>query len=255
MTLYYTIIFFIIGTVFGSFYNVVGYRLPKNESVLKPKHSYCPKCHHQLTSLELIPVLSFLFQKGKCKNCRAPISFFYPFIELLTGALFAVSFYSFGFSYELVIALMLSSLFSIVIVSDLNYLIIPDEVTVIAAVVISIVTFLNKGIEDGLIALGSGVLLFAIMYFIMLLGNFLFKRESLGGADVKLMFVAGLSLGPILGIIVIFLSSVIALPVSLILYVVNKEKVIPFGPFIVASILMLFLLKVDMTSILELLTF
>ena len=252
MEIYYTILFFILGTVLGSFYNVVGYRLPKSESVLYPRRSYCPKCHHSLSKWELIPVLSFLFQRGKCKHCHHPISFFYPFIELLTGVLFAVSFYSFGFSYQLVIALSLSSLFSIVIVSDLEYLIIPDEVTVTVGLIISIAIFLGKGYQEGLMALGSGVLLFAIMYGIMLLGDFLFKRESLGGADIKLMFIAGLSLGTVLGVLVIFISSVIALPIALGLYIANKEKVVPYGPFIVFSILLLFLLKVDVNTLWQL---
>ena len=97
MEIYYTILFFILGTILGSFYNVIGYRLPKGESVLYPRHSYCPNCHHSLSKWELIPVLSFLFQGGKCKHCHHPISFFYPLIELLTGVLFAISFYSFGF--------------------------------------------------------------------------------------------------------------------------------------------------------------
>lgn len=242
---YNLILFFILGTVFGSFYNVVGFRLPKNESVTKPKHSYCPNCHSRLKWYELVPVLSYLFQLGKCRHCHHKISIFYPTIELLTGILFAVSFYSFGYSYELIISLTLVSLFSIVIVSDVNYLIIPDEVTLVAAISIIISRFLINGFIDGLMYIGWGILLFVIMYLFMLLGNFLFKKESLGGADIKLMFVSGLALGPVLGFLVIFLSSVIALPVSLIIYLVDREHVIPFGPFIVAAMLILFLLKID----------
>lgn len=240
------IIFFIFGTVLGSFYNVVGYRLPKEESIMKPKHSYCPKCHNRLKWYELVPVLSYVIQLGKCRHCHNKISVFYPMIELLTGILFAVSFYSFGYSYELIIALALSSLFCIVIVSDVNYLIIPDEVTLVSAVLIVIAQFLIGGLIGGLKAIGSGILLFGVMYLIMLFGNFMFKKESLGGADIKLMFVAGAALGPILGLLVIFIASVIALPVSLIIYIVDKENVIPFGPFIVAAMLILFLLKIDL---------
>lgn len=246
------IMFFILGTVLGSFYNVVGYRLPKEESVLKPKNSYCPNCHNRLKWYELIPILSYIIQLGKCRHCHHKISIFYPMIEFLTGILFAVCFYSFGYSYELLIALGLSSLFCIVIVSDINYLIIPDEVTLIVAILIGIVEFLMKGIVGGLQAIGSGILLFLVMYLIMLLGNFMFKKESLGGADIKLMFVAGLALGPLLGLMVIFIASVIALPVSLIIYIVDRENVIPFGPFIVAGMLILFLLKIDLNMFMNL---
>ena len=246
------ILFFIIGTVLGSFYNVVGYRLPKEESVLNPKHSYCTHCNKRLKWYELIPVLSYFIQGGKCRYCRNKISFFYPVIEILTGLLFAVSFYSFGYSYEFIISLTLSSLFCIVIVSDINYLIIPDEVTLISVIIITVVQFLIGGLKGGLEAIGSGILLFIIMYLIMLLGNFMFKKESLGGADIKLMFVAGVLLGPLIGLLVIFLSSVIALPVSLIIYLVDRDNVIPFGPFIVAAMLILFLLKIDLNMFLSL---
>lgn len=255
MNIYYIIVFFILGVVLGSFYNVVGFRLPKGESILKPRNSYCPNCNHKLKPLELVPIFSFLFQKGKCKSCKQRISLFYPFIELLTGALFAVCYYSFGISYDLVIALSLVSLFSIVIVSDLNYLMIPDEVTLTVAVIIILSNFLKGGFSLMLKSLGSGIFLFGIMYGIMLLGNFLFKKESLGGADIKLMFVAGLALEPILGIIVIFIASVVALPVSLLLYTMNQEHVIPFGPFIVFAILLLFFLKVDVLRIINLFLF
>lgn len=244
----YIIIFFILGTVLGSFYAVVGYRLPKNESIIKPKHSYCDNCHKKLSWYELIPIISYIVQLGKCRNCKQKIPVMLPFIELITGALFAVSYYSFGISYDLVIALTLVSLFSIVIVSDLTYMIIPDEVTYTCAIIIAITNFLNLGLKDGLIQLGSGVLTFMAMYLIMLLGNAMFKKESLGGADIKLMLVAGLALQPILGLMVIFISSAIALPASILVYVTSREHILPFGPFIVASILLFFLLKIDINT-------
>lgn len=252
--MFYIIIFFIVGTIFGSFYNVVGYRMPKGESIIKPKHSYCNHCHKKLKWYELIPLISYIIQGGKCRNCKESISIFNPFIELITGALFAVSFYSFGFSYDLIIALTLVSLFSIVIVSDLTYMIIPDEVTLVCAIIIIITNFLNLGIKAGLYQLGSGIITFLVMFLIMIFGNIIFKRETLGGADIKLMFISGLVLHPVLGIFVIFISSCIALPISILILVINKEHMIPFGPFIVASILLFFLLKIDINSFVNLLS-
>ena len=251
---FYLVLFFILGTIMGSFYHVVGYRLPKGESITKPKNSYCNNCGKKLSWYELIPIISYIIQLGKCRSCQTKISIFHPFIEIVTGLLFAVSFYSFGFSYELIITLTLVSLFSIVIVSDLNYMIIPDEVTLISAIIIIITNFLNLGLKDGLLQLGSGILTFFIMYFIMVLGNLIFKKETLGGADIKLMFISGLVLHPVLGIFVIFIASCIALPISIIIYVINKEHMIPFGPFIVASILLLYLFKIDISSFVNLFT-
>ena len=242
------IIFFILGTILGSFYAVIGYRLPKHESVVKPSHSYCDNCHKRLAWYELIPLLSYIIQLGKCRKCHQSIPVMLPFVELVTGALFAVSYYSYGFSYELIIALVLVSLFSIVIVSDLTYMIIPDEVTFTCCIIIAVVNFLNLGIKGGLLQIGSGIVTFMAMYLIMLLGNYIFKKETLGGADIKLMLVAGLSLSPILGIMVIFIASAIALPVSILIYVVSREHALPFGPFIVAAILLFFLLKIDINT-------
>ena len=99
MNYLYTIICFTFGVVLGSFYNVVGYRLPNGKSIIKPR-SECPKCHKTLRWYELIPIISFLIQKGKCNNCKSKISLFYPIIELTTGLLFALDFYLFGFSYK-----------------------------------------------------------------------------------------------------------------------------------------------------------
>ena len=240
------ICFFIVGACMGSFFTVVGYRLPVGESIIRPKRSYCPTCHNRLGPSELVPIFSYLFQKGKCKHCHKKISLFYPIVEILTGVLYAVSFYSFGFTPKLIISLTIASLLIIVIISDINFLIIPDEVTLTCSIIIVAVNFLNLGLKGGLLQLGSGILTFLIMYLIMLLGNFIFKKESLGGADIKLMFVAGLVLHPVLGIFSIFLASSIALPASIVVYVTNKEHMIPFGPFIVAAILLLFLLKIDL---------
>ena len=252
MEYYYLILFFIFGMVFGSFYQVIGERLPKKESIISPKYSYCPNCRKRLKWYELIPVFSYIMQLGRCRGCKKIISPMYLFIELVTGSLFVVSYYSFGFSYELVISLTLVSFFSIVIVSDLTYMIIPDSVTLIASLIIIITNFLNLGLKDGLLSIGSGLITFGTMYLIMLLGNFLFKKESLGGADVKLMFISGLVLHPILGILVVFIASCIALPISLIILMTDEEHIIPFGPFLVAAIVLLYFLKIDVNQFLDL---
>ena len=139
----------------------------------------------------------------------------------------------------------------LVIVTDLNYLIIPDRFIIVPSIIIFICKVLDKGIIDGLIQIGYGIICFIVMYLIMLLGNHIFKKESLGGADIKLMFLVGLTLDPMLAIIVLFLSSIIALPVSLIILLKNKEHVIPYGPFIVLGLLIVFYTKYDIRLIFE----
>lgn len=249
MEVYFTVIVFIFGTLLGSFYNVVGYRLPKGLSIIKPG-SFCPKCHHSLRWYELVPVFSFLIQKGKCRECKCKISWFYPTIELATGILFALSYLIFGFGAEFLISIIIASFFVIVIVSDTNYLIIPDEVTIFLSVLIILVKFIGFGVKVGIESILSGAFLFVIMYLIMLLGNRLFKKESLGGGDIKLMFFVGTILSPLNGMFQIFLSSFLALPISMYIYLTKKNRIIPFGPFILLALLIIYLLQIDITSLL-----
>ena len=100
MDMMYTIVFGIFGLVFGSFYNVVGLRVPKGESIVNPP-SHCTSCGKRLTALELIPVLSYLIQGGKCKGCGVKVSPIYCFTEIVTALLFALCYVKFGFTAEL----------------------------------------------------------------------------------------------------------------------------------------------------------
>lgn len=233
------IMFFIIGLIFGSFYNVVGLRLPNNESIIKPG-SHCPKCKHKLSWYENIPVISYIFLRGKCKRCKQKISFIYPAIELLTGILFLSSYLVFGLTYDCAIAIILSSLVSIIFVSDSKYMIINDSPLLISGIIIVIIKIINEGLKEGLYSILSGLLIFGIVYALMLLGNFLFKRESLGGGDIKLSFIAGLSLGPVLGIFYIILASFLAFPYAMYISVKGEEGMLPFGPFLATSMLLLY---------------
>jgi len=252
MEIVYTILMLIIGCIFGSFFNVVGYRVPKGLSIVSPG-SFCPKCNHNLKWYELIPVFSYIIQKGKCRSCHEKISLIYPIIELTTGVLFAVSYFVFGFSYDLILALIVASFLVIVIVSDINYLVIPDEVTLFFSILVIAVKIAGEGIKVASLSVLSGLGMFVLMYLFMLLGNFLFKKESLGGGDVKLMFFVGIVLGPVLGTFTIFLSSLIAFPLSLIIYLKDKDNVIPFGPFILIAAFTIILFQIPAIDILELL--
>ena len=106
-----------------------------------------------------------------------------------------------------------------------------------------------------LYALLSGIVLFGFMYIIMLLGNFIFKKESLGGGDIKLMFVIGLVLNPFLGSVVIFLASFIALPISLIILWKKRQNLIPFGPFLLIGFTLIYFMQLSMSTIIEFISF
>ena len=242
---------FIYGAVFGSFYNVVGYRLPNNLSIIKPKGSFCPNCKHQLKWFELIPIISYLIQGGKCTKCKKKIAIFYPLIETLTGVLFLVSYLVFGFTTEFVIAILLSSYFVIILVSDGKYMIIPDEVTIVVGILVFLTQILTYGPEYSLRALASGFAIFGIIFIFMKLTTMAFKKESLGGGDIKLEFVVGLVLGLVNGLFSIFIGSIIALPIALINQKINKTNMIAFGPFLLLGALIVYFFKLDIIEILK----
>jgi len=253
MTVYYAVVSFIFGAVLGSFYNVVGYRLPRNQSLIKPS-SHCTNCNHKLGASELVPIFSYIFLGGKCKNCKTKISPFYMTFELLTGILFAIASIVFGQSFEFLIAITFISMAIIIIISDYQTMIIPDEVLIFCGVLILLFQFLSGGLSLIIHSLANGIIAFCVMFLIKLFGDYLFKKESMGGGDIKLMFIFGMLLGWQTTIISIFLASFIALPISLVLYLRKKGNIIPFGPFLCISALILLLGKIDFNTVINLLT-
>lgn len=249
---YFLILFFIVGLFFGSFFNVVGLRLPKNKSIAFPP-SHCPKCNHELSWYELLPVFSYIFLKGRCKACKSKISILYPTIELLTGILFSISFYVFGLSLEMLFAIIFSSTILITMVSDIKYMIIPDEVLLIGAILLLIVSIFIRTNAQILDSLTNAVIAAFVTYLIKLLGDKLFKKESMGSADIKLMALIGFVLPGAVGALTIFFGSILALPVATILLITKKQRILPFGPFLgIASLILLFL-QTDIAEIINLL--
>ena len=231
---------FVIGTIFGSFYGVVGTRLPEGKSIVKPR-SHCEKCGHILKWYENIPILSYIFLGGLCKKCKNPIGFVYFLTELLSGCLFALCYKVFGISYEFFTAVILSSLVIIIFVSDSKYMIINDSPLIVSAILIFIIKWLDTGILSALMSLVYGLIIFGVAYLLMLFGSLAFKQEALGGGDIKLSFVAGMVLGVKLGILYIVLASFLAFPYAVYVTLKNKDNMLPFGPFLVSSLLIIYL--------------
>ena len=246
----YTVIFFILGTCLGSFYTVVGLRLPKKESFIT-KRSHCDNCKHDLSLLDMVPIVSYLLLRGKCRYCKKKVDSLSTYMELFTGILCALAYYTFGFSYSLFIALGIIAMLAIISVSDITYFIIPDEVLIFFSGYFIIISALSSDLVSTLIHIFSGLVLFGFMYGIMLVGNHIFKKETLGGGDIKLMFVIGLVLNPFLGIVSIFIASFLALPISIIILWKKKQNLVPFGPFLVTSLLFIFFTKIDMNMIID----
>lgn len=239
------VIFFIMGLIFGSFYNVVAYRLSNNISLINPVRSMCPNCKKELGILELIPIFSYVFLKGKCSICKEKISLFYPFIELLTGINFALSYYLSGFSIDLLIMLILFSYFSIVIYSDFKYMIIPDEVTIVT-VVLTLILIIIKGLYLNILV---GFISFLSTYLFAKIISLILKKDAMGGGDIKLMFFVGLLLN-YNALLAFFISSFLAFPAAFYVTVKNKNSKIAFGPFILLATIIIYIFKLDLINIL-----
>ena len=235
---------FITGLCIGSFLNVVIYRLPKKMSLARPA-SHCTTCDYKLRWYDNIPVLSYIFLRGKCRNCKSKISFRYPFVELLNMVLWFCSLLAFTnfiiptiqTNYLMFVVSCLSfSVMICVFFCDYDNMEIPDEFQ-LALLILGIVSFLSPNVDIqskvfGFLVGGGFFALIALLFFLVR------KREGLGFGDIKLMAVLGLLLGIKSTIITIIIASVLGAIILPILNIKNKgekNKEYPFGTFIVFS--------------------
>lgn len=241
MIYYYLFVMFIFGLCMGSFFLVVGTRLSEEKSIIKP-NSHCTHCKKILKPKDLIPIFSYLLNRGKCRYCHTKIGAIYPMVEIMTGVLFVFTYVIFpAYGLNLIIGLILASLVIIISISDFKYLIIPDEVLITAAILIIIIRIIFSGLVATLPYMLAGILAFLTMLTIKFLGDFFFKQESMGGADIKLLGVVGLALGLLPSLFVIFLGSFFALPIAIIILIKRKEHILPYGPFLAIATWILWL--------------
>lgn len=241
MSLIFILIFFL-GASLGSFYHVVGYRMPIGENWVSDR-SRCPGCSHELRFYELMPVFSYVLQGGKCRSCGMKIKSIYLLSEVFSGLLFIFPVWLYGFegftTGEVYVAWTFLSMLIIITVSDLYYQLILDKVLLFfgAMLFLLYVIYPQYALVSGLIGAGVG---FFTLYAVGLMGQFLFKKEALGGGDIKLYAVIGFVLGISSTFLSLFLAAVIALIYSLI-FMKDKTKPLGFGPFIaIASYFCLF---------------
>jgi len=246
----YLIIFFIFGSVMGSFYHVLATRLSNGLSIVKPA-SHCEKCKHILKWYELIPIISYIIQLGKCRKCKTKLPISYFLMEICTGILFAVCYHVFDTPLEITIAIIFVSSLIIIIISDIEYMIILDEVLIVAITSIILLDIIDIGLYETSIKVLSGAGAFVTMLLIKKLGDAMFKQESLGGGDIKLMFLIGLVIGYEMSICNIFFATFIAFPIALFLLVAKKDNIIPFGPFLSMSAILLYIWGINFTDIIN----
>jgi prepilin signal peptidase PulO-like enzyme (type II secretory pathway) len=243
---------FIIGSLFGSFYCCIANRLSKNESIVTPG-SHCENCNHRLTWYELIPIFSFIIQGGKCRKCKIKLSYEYLIVEIVTGLLFMLSFAIYQFSYSTLTMIVLSSLLIITYISDFKYMVILDEVLIPGIILLIVILFFQYNANFVLQSLLRGLVIFGLLLVIKLIGDKVYKQESLGWGDVKLSFIAGLLLGFKLGLVYLFVGALIALPYGLILRLIQNDILMPFGPFLITSLYLVFIFSPYINRLLSIL--
>jgi leader peptidase (prepilin peptidase)/N-methyltransferase len=229
-----------LGVAVGSFLNVVIYRVPRRIGFVSGR-SRCPKCEQPLRWFHNIPVLSYLFLRGRCAYCSAGISLRYPLVEILNGVFYGYFFWQHGLSFQAGVFALLSSALLVIFFIDLDFRIIPDGITLPGMVAALGIAFLPTGIGivNALLGLlvGGGAL-----YLIALLGDWLFKKESMGGGDIKMAAMLGAFLGWQKVVLIFMSSAVIALLVSIVLMSfsarLRRERTVPFGPFLSAAALL-----------------
>jgi len=225
---------FLFGLMVGSFLNCVIYRLEKEESFLKGR-SYCPRCKHKLGLLDLIPVLSFMWLRGRCRYCHEKISVQYPLVEIATGLLFLLTYKLQPTTYNFIIVPFMVAIF----VYDLKHYIIPDKVIYPAIAValacstlkVAPLTFnVEHAVEYALSAFGAAAFFLAIVL--------ISRGKWMGVGDIKLAFLMGLILVYPNILVALFLAFLIGAIIGVGLMVFGKKTIkseVPFGPFLVAG--------------------
>lgn len=229
VSIVFSSLLFILGLLLGSFFNVVGLRLPNQVSFVTGR-SACPNCEKQLSWYELIPVISYVLQVGKCRHCNNKISIVYPIIELTTGLLFALSYLHVGLSIELIVMLSLISMLMIIFVTDLSYMLIPNKVLIFFLPIFVILRVIEP-LDPWWTSITGGVVAFVLIALIIIV-----SRGGMGGGDLKLFTLLGIVLGLKQVLLAFFLACIIGTiigVVQLMFKKIKRKEHIPFGPYIV----------------------
>jgi leader peptidase (prepilin peptidase)/N-methyltransferase len=236
-----------LGAIIGSFVNVVVWRVPQGLSIVRPG-SACPKCAHQITALENIPVLSWLALRGRCSSCRSRISVRYPLVEAAVSALFVLMAWPVGFTPILPLWLYLAAAGSALFLIDIDVKRLPDAIVKpswgVTLVGLGAAAIFTPGGVDHLAHAGWGALTFGVVYALIYFGSMLFYAGGgMGRGDLKLAPVLGAALGwfgwgsVLVGLMSAFFIGA-AVSIWLILFSsLGRKSKIPHGPFMLAGTL------------------
>ncbi len=234
----------------GSFLNVCIYRIPRKISIIFPP-SHCPRCGKKILWYDNIPLLSYLLLKGKCRFCGKKISFRYFVVEFLTGVIFLFLYLKFGLSPSLLLYIIFSCALLLSAFIDWEHFLIPDIFTLPLIPFAFLICFIypdffqkDTRIDAFMFSLSGALLGFLSLLIIAFIGKIIFRKEAMGGGDLKLLAAIGSFLGVKGVLLIIFLSSFLGAVVGgllILLKIKKKEDYIPYGPFLsLAAIMVIF---------------
>ena len=227
-----TIVFAFVGLCIGSFLNVVIHRLPRGASVVAPP-SRCPNCGYLLRWYDNVPVLSWVFLRGRCRKCGTPISIRYPIVEVLTMLVFLLHLWVFGWSVLMAVRVVFATALVALFAIDLEHHLLPDRITLPGIVVGLIVSLaVPPGIVDSILGtlLGGGVL--------WAIGEAYYRysgQQGMGGGDVKMLAMVGAFLGWKLVLVTLVLSSVAGSLIGVLVIALKRgdmKHALPYGTFL-----------------------
>jgi len=237
-----TLLAFIVGAAAGSFLNVFIHRSPRNESVITPP-SHCPHCRQPIRPWENIPLISYLILRGKCSSCGERIPVRYPLVEFLSAFIAAAVVWNAGVSWETISLILLIYLLGTVSIIDYQHHIIPDVIT-LSGMIIGLVfsAFRMPGI-GGIVHAGLGIVAGGgTLWLVTIFGNWIFRKESMGGGDIKFAAMMGSFLGWKLVLIGVFIGFIMGAVFGLVSLVTGRKNrdgsprnVLPFGPPLAAG--------------------
>jgi leader peptidase (prepilin peptidase) / N-methyltransferase len=238
---------FTFGALIGSFLNVCIHRMPRDLSIVRPRSS-CPHCKAMIPWHQNIPLVSYLLLRGKCARCGKPIAFRYFLVELITAVGAWLLWRHYGLTVSFTASAIFFAMLLVATMTDFETGLIPDEITytgMIAGLVLSAIGhghFTQELWYQRLLASLAGLLIGGgILILTGWLGKLIFRKDSMGGGDVKLLAMMGAFLGAGDAVLIFFLAPFPALPFAMWQRFVKKEEIMPFGPFLAMAGAILFL--------------
>jgi leader peptidase (prepilin peptidase)/N-methyltransferase len=223
-----------LGALFTSFFHLIGMRIPVKKTIFG--RSFCDYCKQTLRLRDVIPIVGFIINRGRCFNCHQRVSFRYILVEVVGGVLFVLGYFVLGFTTSYAIFLILLSVMIVEAVSDLYYHHVIDRIWMIGFILLIPLNIISNQLISQII---SSIVMFTVLYGIAFFGSKMFGKEALGGGDVKLYVFIGFTLSITNSVLFLFFASLFGLIYAIVIQ--KKKAAIPLVPFIAIGSIISFL--------------